>query len=87
MKNKKYNYDVTRIKTANTKYPIILDSNYNILDGLHRYAKHIYENKKTINVYIFNKTQMKKFIIGKHNEKNKLDLNDFIELFNKRFTC
>jgi ParB-like chromosome segregation protein Spo0J len=34
------------------KYPIIVDSNYNILDGVHRYAKHIIENKKTINVYI-----------------------------------
>ena len=87
MKNKKYKDEVARIKKANIKYPIILDSNYNILDGVHRYVKHIVENKKTINVYIFDKTQMKKFIIGKRVEENKLDLHDFIELFNRRFTC
>lgn len=87
MKNKKYKDEVARIKKANIKYPIILDSNYNILDGVHRYVKHIAENKKTINVYIFDKTLMKKFIIGKRDEENKLDLHDFIALFNKRFTC
>ena len=43
---------MVRIKNVDMKYPIIVDSNYNILDGVHRYAKHIIENKKTINVYI-----------------------------------
>ena len=85
MKNKKYKDEVQRIKKANTKYPIIIDSNYNILDGVHRYVKHIIEDKKTINVYIFDKKLMKKFIIGKRDEGKNLEINDFIELFKKRF--
>lgn len=64
-----------------------MDSNYNILDGVHRYVKHIIEDKKTINAYIFDKNLMKKFIIGKRDEAKNLEINDFIELFNKRFTC
>ena len=87
MKNKKYKDDVIRIKNANMKYPIIVDSNYNILDGVHRYVKHIIENKKIIKVYIFDKKLMKKFIIGKRDEKDNLEINDLIELFNKRFKC
>jgi len=67
MKNKKYKDEVVRIKNASMKHPIIIDSNYNILDGVHRYVKHIMENKKTIKVYIFDKKIMKKFIIGKRN--------------------
>ena len=63
IKNKKYKNEVDRIKRADTTYPIIIDSNYNIIDGVHRYMKHILENKRKINVYIFNKSLMKKFII------------------------
>ena len=73
------------LKYIDIKYPIIIDSNYNILDGVHRYVKHIIENKKTIDVYIFDKKIMKKFIIGKRDEKINLKLNDFIELFYSRF--
>jgi disulfide oxidoreductase YuzD len=87
IKNKKYKDEVFRIENANMNYPIIIDSNYNILDGVHRYVKHIIENKKTINVYIFDKKLMKKFIIGKRDEIVNLEINDFIELFNKRFKC
>lgn len=87
IKNKKYKDEVIRIKNANIKYPIILDSNHYILDGVHRYVKHIIENKKTINVYIFDKKLMKKFIIGKGDEIDNLEINDFIELFYKRFNC
>ena len=87
MKNNKYKEEVMQIKNANIKYPIIIDSNYNIIDGVHRYTKHIIENKKTINVYIFDKKLMKKFIIGKRNEKNNMEINDYIELFNRRFNC
>ena len=86
MKNKKYKDQVFRIKNADIKYPIILDSN-NILDGVHRYIKHIIENKKTIDVYIFDKKLMKKFIIGKRDEIVNLKINDLIELFYKRFKC
>ena len=87
IKNEKYKDEVFRIKNANIKYPIIIDSNYNILDGVHRYVKHIIENKKTINVYIFNKKLMKKFIIGKRNETVNLEINNYIELFYRRFNC
>jgi len=86
-KNKKYKDEVIRIKNVDIKYPIIVDSNYNILDGVHRYVKHIIENKKTIDVYIFDKKLMKKFIIGKRDEIVNLEINDFIELFYKRFKC
>ena len=85
IKNVKYKDEVSRIKKANLKYPIILDSNYNILDGVHRYVKHIIEQKKTINVYIFDKAMMKKFIIS--DEEKQLEINDFIELFSRRFKC
>jgi disulfide oxidoreductase YuzD len=85
MNNKKYKEESLRIKNADTKYPIIVDSNYVILDGVHRYIKNIIENKKTIQVYIFDKKLMKQFIIGKRGEENDLQLNDYIELFHKRF--
>ena len=87
IKNKKYKNEVFRIKNANIKYPIIIDSNYNIIDGFHRYVKHIIENKKKINVYMFDKKLMKKFIIGKRDEICNLKINDFIKLFYERFNC
>jgi len=87
IKNKKYKNEVFRIKNANIKYPIIIDSNYNILDGVHRYVKHIIKNKKTINVYIFDKKLMKKFIIGKRDQIHNLEIYDFIKLFYERFNC
>ena len=60
---KKYKYEINRIERADMKYPIIIDSNYNIIDGVHRYIKHILEHKRKINVYIFDKALMKQFII------------------------
>ena len=86
MNNSKYKDEIVRINNSNIKYPIILDSNYNILDGFHRYIKHIIENKKMINVYIFDNKLLKKFIVGKRDDTFKLEINEFIELFNKRFT-
>ena len=38
MKNKNYKDEVIRIKKVDMKNPIIVDSNYNILDGVHRYV-------------------------------------------------
>lgn len=84
-KNIKYKNEVKRIQNADLKYPIIINANYYILDGVHRYVKHIINNKKYINVYIFDKKLMKKFIISKRNEDLKLEINDYIELFYKRF--
>ena len=85
MKNKKYKREVNRIENADMKYPIIVDSKHNIIDGVHRYVKHLINDKKYIMVYVFDKKTMKKFIVAKRNEEIKLKINDFIELFNKRF--
>jgi hypothetical protein len=85
MNNKKYKDEIVRINNADIKYPIIIDANYNILDGVHRYLKHIIKNKQTIKVYIFDSTLLKKFIIGKRDDHFNLKMNDLIKLFNKRF--
>lgn len=81
LKNKKYKDEVTRIKESDTKYPIIVDSNLFIIDGVHRYVKSVLSNKKTVDVYIFDK----KCIVGKRGENINLKINDYIELFQKRF--
>ena len=85
LKNKKYKDEVMRIKESDTKYPIIVDSNLFIIDGVHRYVKSVLSNKKTVDVYIFDKKLMKKCIVGKRGEKINLKINDYIELFQKRF--
>ena len=61
---KNHKYEIERIERADMKYPIIIDSNYNIIDGVHRYIKHILNHKRKIIVYIFDKNLMKKFIIN-----------------------
>lgn len=52
LKNKKYKDEVTRIKESDTKYPIIVDSNLFIIDGVHRYVKSVLSNKKQ-SMFIF----------------------------------
>lgn len=85
IKNKKYADEVKRIKKSDTKFPIIIDTNNNIIDGVHRYIKYILNKKKTINVIMFDEKMMKKFIISKYNEKKECQICDMIELFIKRF--
>ena len=85
IKNKKYEDEVKRIKKSNTRYSIIIDTNNNIIDGVHRYVKFILNKKKTINVIMFDKKMMKKFIISKYNEKKEYQICNIIELFIKRF--
>jgi disulfide oxidoreductase YuzD len=86
IKNKKYREELIRIQHTDMKYPIIVDSNYNIIDGVHRYVKHILEYKKTIRVYMFDKQLMKKFILGKRDEPYSFGIHDLIEMFHQRFT-
>ena len=43
---KKYKDEYDRIKNANLKYPIIMDTRGNIYDGVHRYCKSILLKKK-----------------------------------------
>jgi hypothetical protein len=85
IKHKKYKDEVKRIMESDLRYPIIVDSNLFIIDGVHRYVKSVLSNKKIIDVYIFDKKLMKKFIVGKRGEKINLKLNDYIELYEKRF--
>lgn len=85
IKNKKYKDEVKRIMESDLRYPIIVNSDLFIIDGVHRYVKSILSNKKTVDVYIFDKKLMKKFIIGKRDEEINLNLNDYIELYQKRF--
>jgi hypothetical protein len=87
IKSKKYKYKdhVKRITESDLRYPIIVDSNLFIIDGVHRYVKSVLTNKKIIDIYIFDKKLMKKFIVGKRGEKINLQLNDYIELYEKRF--
>ena len=83
--DEKYKDEVKRIKESDTTYPIIVDSNLFIIDGVHRFAKSIINNNKEIDVYMFDKKLMKKFIVGKRGENINLQLNDYIELYNQRF--
>lgn len=85
IKDKKYKDEVKRIIDSDLRYPIIVDNNLFIIDGFHRYVKSVLNNKKTVDVYIFDTKLMKKFIIGKRGEKINLNLNDYIELYEKRF--
>jgi hypothetical protein len=61
----KYINDYKRIINADLSYPIIIDENDNIIDGIHRLTKAILENKRTIKCYVFSDKLMKKFIIAK----------------------
>jgi hypothetical protein len=85
LKDDKYKDEVKRITESDTKYPIIVDSNLFIIDGMHRLVKNILNKKKETDVYIFDKKLMKKFIVGKRDEKINLKLNDYIELYNEKF--
>jgi len=83
---KKYKNDYNRIISSNLKYPIIMDSKGIIIDGVHRYIKSKLLNKKTINSYIFDDKLLKKFIINNNGNYNvKLEINEYIELFYKKF--
>jgi hypothetical protein len=85
---KKYPDEYKKILNANLKYPIIMTHDLIIVDGMHRLAKTYIKKKKYINVYIFDKELMKKFIVGKNNEWDKVDnmkIYDIIDLYVKRF--
>jgi len=85
---KKYKKDYDRILGADLSYPIIVSNEMNVIDGMHRLSKAYLENKKTIKVHKFNKTMMKKFIVGKKNEwdkVNKIRDYDLIILYLNRF--
>ena len=73
---------------SNLKYPIIIIKNNIIVDGMHRLSKAYLLNKKYIKAYIFDDALLKKFLIDKNENYNRVDkLNNsyFIELFYQRF--
>ena len=47
----RYKDEYKRIMDAELKYPIIVDADLNIIDGVHRYVKSLMLRKKTIKVY------------------------------------
>ncbi len=81
---------------ADLKYPIILDKNNTIIDGMHRLTKAYLLKKKHIKAYIFDDNIMKKFIIGTKKGKEwtekdwdyyeSLSENDIINLYKDRFS-
>jgi len=86
---KKYASNTEKIRKADLSYPILVDSNYNIIDGYHRLMKAYLEHKKEIKVYVIDKTLKKNFILGKKENKKdvleKLSISYFLELWSKRF--
>lgn len=87
----KYKLHMERIRMADLKYPIIAhikNGQLLIIDGVHRLAKAKMENKKTMNVYIFDHVLLRKFLINSKGDWNKVDKtksHKYIELFHKRF--
>jgi len=84
---KKYKNEVDRINNANLDYPIMVHRK-NIIDGVHRLTKSMIQNKKTIRVYMFDSALMKKFIVDKNKDWEKVDrikTREIIELFYKKF--
>ena len=86
----KYIEEYSRIENVNLKYPIIstIGANGDVIDGIHRLTKSVLLNKKYIKSYVFNKSLMKKFLIDKNGNREKirnLQTHDYITLFYKRF--
>lgn len=75
-----YKDDMKRIKMADLKYPIIMDSNGYVVDGVHRMVKAQLENKKHVKAYVFNPALMKKFLIDKNKDWDKVDSMELHEL-------
>jgi hypothetical protein len=86
--SKKYKKDAELIQRANLEYPIIVSGKH-IVDGYHRLAKAYLEDKKYINVYIFEAELMNKFILNKDMDFVKVHqhtaIYQIIELWTKRF--
>lgn len=83
----KYSDDYAQIVNAELKYPIIIHGDH-IVDGVHRFARAHMLGKKTMRAYIFDARLMKKFVVGKQGEIDKIKqitIRQYIEMFDKRF--
>ena len=94
----KYKNEIKRIKDADLNYPIIIqktntENKFIVIDGVHRLSKALLKNSLYINAYIFDKENMKKFLLKKFSSNRKKDwtfvdkLQTFslIQLYNDRF--
>lgn len=84
---KKFKEDYEKIIKSDLSYPIFTN-NDRVVDGFHRISKAYLENKKNIKAINFDDELMKKFIVGKSSQINKvnnMDTHDFITLFYQRF--
>ena len=85
---KMYSNEYKKIIDSDLQYPIIINEQGNIIDGMHRLMKSVLFNKKYIRAYVFDNKLMKKFIIAKNNEWNKVDnlkTYQFIILYAQQF--
>lgn len=83
----KYSDEIKRIKNADLKYPIIIANGF-VVDGVHRLTKAYLNKNETIRAYIFNKNEMKKYLIddkGDWKKVDKMQTYDFIIKFYKNF--
>jgi hypothetical protein len=86
---KKYKEEMKKIEDANLNYPIIIKDK-KIIDGVHRLSKASMQKKKYIKCHEFTKDLLWKFRLPKDydwRKKNKLEPNELIELFWKRFSA
>ena len=84
-----------RIKKTDIQYPIIINTNYDIIDGMHRLVKAYLLEQEYIEAYIFNDDLMDKFMIWKIKGKNwiktgeiyydSLSKEEIEELYRNRF--
>lgn len=91
----KYVNHYNRIIKANLDYPIIMNKNGIIIDGVHRLSKAYLNNNDIINAYIFNNALMEQFIISTKTGKKwkesdwdyyeSLTIKEIRKLYNSRF--
>jgi hypothetical protein len=89
IKLKKYHDEVSRIKNADTKFPIFTTKKHIIIDGYHRVAKLIIEEKPTVDAYVFEPGMLKKFLLDSNSNFVKvhqdMNVSDILELWNSNF--
>lgn len=77
---------MTKLKTYHNTKDIF---RHKIVDGYHRVAKALLEEKKSMNVYVFPSDLMNKFIINKDLDfvkvHNHTDIHEILDLWAKRF--
>jgi hypothetical protein len=77
-----------RILNANLSYPLIITTEGIVVDGMHRLSRMYIEKKHSALAYMFDSHLMKKFVIAKNGEwdkVNKMQIHDFINLYVDKF--